>query len=152
MAITIHPPRTIHLAGDIVIVDEFPAGEEITPGHLIEKYNDGGAIKWRKHATSTEAGTNAVALDRPENNYGIDTVYAAGHTVKAGIFNNGGVFYGLIASGQDISKVEALQSAGGGTVKSATATTAAAGVYKMQSLDAPGAVTVSTRIRVEFIQ
>lgn len=151
MAITFQPPRTIHLAGPITLVDEFLAGESITPGHLVEMYDASGTMKWRKHASATEMLSLAVALDRPENNFTIDTAIAAGETLKAAYFTTGSVFYGLIASGQNISKGEFLQSAGDGTLKTATATTAAANVARMQSLDAPGAVTALTRIRVQFV-
>lgn len=152
MAITKRDPNTVYLAGPITRVDEFPAGEAITPGHLIELYDDSGTMKWRKHATSTEQVTLAVALEQGHFNLGVDDAYAAGDQVVAGILCPGSTFWGLIASGQDISSAELMQSAGAGLLKAATATTAAANVAKFQSLDNPGAVTELTRLRVQVIQ
>jgi hypothetical protein len=152
MAITPRAPNTIHLSGPIHLVVDVPAGEAITPGHLIEMYLDGSTTKWRKNASATEIAAHAVALEQIEFNKTIDDDYVAGDLVRAGFLGVGAVFYPLIASGQDIVKCELLQSAGDGTMKAATATTADAGLGEFQALDGPGAVTALTRLRVQVIK
>lgn len=152
MAISLRAPNTIHLSGPITVVADVPAGEAITPGHQVEFYSDAGTLKVRKNASATEIAIHAVALEQIELNKTIDDAYAAGDLVKVGILGPGSVWYALIASGQNISMAELLQPAGDGTMKSATATTAAANLGKTQSLTEAGAVTALTRIRAQVIQ
>lgn len=157
MAISKRTPRTILLAPSkdkVVLVDEedFLASAAITPGMLVEMHDNSGATAWRPHDTDSEMVSVAVALDRPENNYTIDTDYAVGDMVPVAFLPPGAMFYGIIPSGQDISNAELLQSNGDGKLKAATATTATANTAKFQSLDNPGSVTVDTRIRVQVIQ
>jgi hypothetical protein len=151
MAITKKVPNTIHLAGPMTKVDEQVAGVAITPGYLVEMYDDSDVLKWRPNASATEQATMAVALERVELNDTIDTAYAVGDAVKVGFLAPGSVFYGLIPSGQDIAVGELLQSNGDGLLKTATATTATANVARFQSLDDTGAVTANTRLRVQVI-
>lgn len=151
MAIAAKAPNTIHLSGPCLIDMQYPAGEAITPGHLVELYNDSGTIKVRKHATSTEVVTHAVALDLPEWNKTVDDAYAIGDQVKIGFMCAGCTWWGLLPSGQNIAPAAFLQSNGAGTLKAATATTAAANVAKFQALENIGAITVLTRVRVQVI-
>ena len=152
MAITKLNPNTIHLAGPKVLVDDLVAGGAITPGFLVEMYDDSGANKWRANASATEICAVAVALDRPELNKGIDDAYAAGDLVAVAFLAPGSVFYGLIPSGQDIANGDLLQSNGDGKLKAATATTQDAALGRFQALDNPGSVTADTRLRVQVIQ
>ena len=152
MAITKRAPTSIVVFGDCSHpVNDLAAGEDITPGHLVEMYDDGGVNKWRKHATSTEQVTLAVALEQGEMNKGIDYVYAAGDLCKVWFLKPGDVWYGIIPSGQTVANSAFLQSNGGGTAKAATATTAAANVARFQSLDNLGAVNALTRCRIQVI-
>jgi hypothetical protein len=152
MSITKINPRTIHLAGPCTKVDDIAAGGAVTPGMLVEVYDDSGTNKWRANASATEIAALAVALDRPELNDGIDDAYAADDLCKVGFLAPGSVFYGLIPSGQDISNGALLQSNGDGKLKAATATTQSAGLGRFQSLDNVGAVVVDTRLRIQVIQ
>lgn len=147
-------PRTVHLAGPLVELDDFDheASATIKPGHVIEMHDSSGVTKWRPHDTSTEIVTLAVALDRPELNKGLSDNYSSGDVVKAGFLAPGSVFYGLIPSGQNISNGEFLQSNGDGTLVTASATTQDAALAKFQSLDNPGSVSSETRLRVQVIQ
>jgi hypothetical protein len=129
----------------------FEATEAITPGHLVELVDSGSENKWQKHATAANVQPRTVAIDQSWNDLGVDDAYAAGDAVAVAHMFVGCVFWGLISSGQDISNGEHLQSAGDGTLKSATASTAAANVAHYISLDNPGSVTVSTRIRAMVI-
>lgn len=152
MAISKRNPTAICVFGDCSHpVNDLAAGEAITPGHLVEMYDDGGVNKWRKHATSTEQVTLAVAMEQGEMNKGVDDTCAAGDLAKVWFLKPGDVFWGLIPSGQTIANAAKLQSNGGGTLKAATATTAAANVARFQSLDNLGAVTTLTRCRIQVI-
>ena len=154
MAITKHGPNTIHLGGPIWEDNdtEDVASEVITPGHLVELFDDSGTGKWRKHGTATEVASMAVALNDSMNNKGIDDTYAIGDVVRVGWLNAGSTFFGLIPSGQNIQKGELLQSNGDGLLVVASLTTAAANLAKFQSVNADtGAVVVATRVRVRVI-
>lgn len=153
MAITKLNPFTIHLGGSLVVLDdrEFPASAAITPGMLVEMFDDAGDPKYRPHSADTRQVSLSVALSRDEFNNTIDDPYAIGETVKVGFMSAGTTFYGILPSGQDIAKGDLLQSNGDGKLKIATAETAAANVARFQSLGAPGAVVVDTRIRVQVI-
>lgn len=156
MAITRYDPNTIllHPVGnyhaEMRIENSIPASEAITPGHLVEQHDSSG-IKWRKNASATEYPTVAVALEFGMMNRGVDDDYAEGESPLVAFLRSGDIWWGLIASGQDITYSEYLQPAGDGTLKSATATTAAANLARFQSLDNPGAVTTLTRIRVQVV-
>lgn len=153
MPITKNNPNRIHLAGPIIIVsdDETNCGVAATPGMLAEMYDVSGVNKWRPNASATEIAALAVFLDSPESNKGIDDVYAIGATPKVGFMGPGCVFYGIVVSGQNIANCELLQSNGDGKFKSATATTADAGLGRFQALDNLGLVAADTRCRIQII-
>lgn len=151
MTLAARDPNTIWLGGPKVEENTYVAGEAITPGHLIELYNDGGTLKWRKNASATEIQAIAVALDQPELNKGVDDAYAAGDLVRAAFFAPGSKFWGLIASGQDIDPAELLKSAADGTLQTVGTSTADANLGHFQSLEDTGAVTALTRVRVQVI-
>lgn len=151
MTLTPRDPATILLAGNPVIVEDYDAGEAITPGHGVELYDVGGVLKVRKIASATEYAALCVALDRPLFGKGIDDAYAIGDRVRMAYLSPGCVFLGQIASGQNIADGALLQPAGDGTYKAATATTADANLGRLQSLDNPGAVTALTRLRLQVI-
>lgn len=157
MAITKRNPNTVHLGGPIVHIDDetYKASEAITPGEWCEFHDVGGEIKVRPHPTDSEQVPKLIALERLAQQSGDDAwdkAYASGDVVRLAFAQTGSKFWCLIKSGQDISKAEYMQSAGDGSLKTASATTATANVAKFQSLEAPGAVTETTRVRVQVIQ
>lgn len=153
MAITRRPPNKVHLSGDITKVNDLVAGEGgLFPGMLVEVKSDGGVAKVYKQSSATNVAGVMVLLDQPFLNQGMGGEILIGELVLYGIFPRGGVFWGLLASGQNIQMAEALQSAGDGYLKSATASTADAGVYICQSQDEIGAITEDTYVRAEVIR
>lgn len=150
--VLLHGPSILWDADQGDAVGTYRASAVITPGMIIELHDNSGVAAWRPNASATEQVSLAVALDRPENNDTIDTDYEIGDTIKAAWLSPGAVIFALIPSGQDIAIVDYLQSNGDGKLKEATATTATANVAKFQSLDAPGSVTIDTRLRVVVIQ
>lgn len=157
MAITPRAPNTILLydGGFAPVRDnEHVASGVITPGMIIEQVFDQAvaAPKYRANASATEIVSLIVAGEQSWMNLGVDDNYADGDLVDAIYLKPGSIIWGLVASGQNIQMSELLQSAGDGTLKTATATTADAGLAKFQSLDNLGAVTVLTRCRVQVIQ
>lgn len=160
MAITRRPPGTIYLGGGdgpggesgYTIVNEYTAGAAITPGMLIEKYDDAGTTKWRPHSAAADMQDWWVALEQSEMNLGVDDPYAIGDLVKAAKMQKGSFFWGIVASGQTIANLARLQSNGDGRTKAATATTAAANVAYLQALEALGGpLGAHTRCRLEVI-
>lgn len=151
MTITKPDPNTIHLGGPKLVVNDYNASAAITPGMLVELHNSSG-IKVRKNASATEMAAIAVALEQIEMNKTVDDDYAADDLVKMAFLGIGSTFWGLIASGQNIAPCALLQSAGDGTLKAASPTTAAGGVARFQSVeDETKNVTELTRIRVQVI-
>lgn len=158
MALTKRPPNTIFLGGGgpggeggLTYVNDIAAGAVITPGMVIETYDDNGVTKWRPHSTAAGVQSRAVALEQLMLNKGVDDNYAINDLVQAGILLAGSMFWGLIPSGQNISNQDYLQSNGDGYLKEATSSAAGDGVAAYKAHDTLGAVTVPTRCRVEVI-
>jgi hypothetical protein len=144
MSITKETPNVIHLAGHGPEVGDVPAGEAITPGHLIERYDAGsGVSKFRKHTATSLAG-NIYAKDAQMLNKGVDDAYASGDLVFAVVANPGDTIWALIASGQNIATGGDLESAGNGTLKAYSA-----GVKIATAIESVNAVVTPTRLRVE---
>ncbi len=134
--------KVIKLMGEPIQNEDDKAAEVITPGHLVNFDSSGDLIK---HATAAADHALTIAFEREEMGNGIDVNYAIGDTVKVGHFWPGQRFLGFIASGQNITKGNRMESAGNGTFR----VQAGSGVAKCRSLDTTGAVTVLTRIRLE---
>lgn len=159
MAVTRVAPRTIFLGGGQgpggegagVRVNDYVAGAVLTPGMLIETYDDSGVTKWRPHSSATNMRSTAICLERLMLGEGVDDTIPIDDLVEAMYLYPGVTFYGLLPSGADISNEEALQSNGDGYMKQATASTAAANVAWFKSKEEKGAVIVPTRVIVEVI-
>lgn len=145
MAITRYDPRTIWLGGRRVEVNDLAASEAITPGHLVDRFNNNGVIRWRKHATAAAACAPAVATEQSMLNKGVDDAYAANDLVEVSILEPGATAWMLIASGQTITAGQKLESAGNGTLRAF-----AAGVVLFSALENKTA-TATTRLRVEAV-
>lgn len=144
MSITRLDPNKIHLGGDITEIGDLAASEAITPGMLVERFNNSGTIRWRK-ATADLNGPGSVALDQSMLNKGVDDAYAANDLMQVGVLHKGATAWMLIASGQNITAGTLLGSAGGGTLKSG------ATVALFTALENKPTVLVTTRIRVEAL-
>ena len=146
MSITRSNPNTIFLGGDRTQIGDLAASETITPGHLVDRFNNGGIIRWRKQATTSIACAPAFATEQAMLNKGVDDTYAAGDLVEVSIGHKGAAIWALIASGQNIAAGQKLEAAGDGTLKAF-----AAGVVLASALENKPNVTVLTRIRVEVV-
>lgn len=146
MSITRYNPNTIFLGGDRTQIGDLAASEVITPGHLVDRFNAGGVIRWRKHATASIAVTRAVATEQAMLNKGVDDNYAAGDLMEVALLHQGAFAWMFIASGQNITAGQKLESAGDGTLKAF-----AAGVVLFSALENKPTVTSLTRIRAEVV-
>jgi hypothetical protein len=144
MSVTQNDPGTIHLGGDYTEEGTFAVSEAVTPGHLVERFNSGGVIRYRK-ATADIAGPPAVALNQSMLNKGVSDAYATGDLAQVGIGHKGSSWWMFIASGQNVAAGDLLGSAGGGTLKTG------ATVARFTALENKPTVTVLTRIRVEAL-
>lgn len=151
MALTIRDPNTIHLGGRVEKLNEHVAGVEITPGMEIEFYDDSGTMRLRPLASATQRPTSIIALEKSLHGKGVDDTYAVGELVLAAKFLPGSTFWGMTVSGQDVSAGEYMQPNGDGRHKVATSTAAGDGVAVYQALEALGAVTETTRLRIQVI-
>lgn len=106
--------RVIKLLGEPIQNEDSKAAEAITPGHLVDFDGSGNLIK---HANAGGFVSKAFALERQELGKGIDDAYAIGDYVKVGVFPPGTRVNAIIASGQNISKGNYLESAGDGTLR-----------------------------------
>lgn len=144
MSITQRDPNTIFLGGDRTQVNDLAASEAITPGMLVERFNNAGVIRWRK-ATTDIAGPPAVATEQMMMNKGVDDDYAIGDLMEVSVLHKGGTAWMFIASGQNVAAGDLLGSAGDGTLKTG------ATVARFTALENKPSVTVLTRLRVEAL-
>lgn len=147
MAITRLDPNTVFLGGERVIVNDLAASESITPGHLVDRWNNAGVIRWRKHATASVRIAPSVAVDHPMANKGVDDPYAVNDLVEVAVLSPGATAWMFIASGQNIAAGIKLESAGDGTLK----VYATAGGAMFSALENKPTVQVLTRLRVEAV-
>jgi hypothetical protein len=150
-------PNTIVLKGD-PLRKEALAGAALTPGDLIA-FSSGAVIR---HANS---GQNAAARFAVENDLigsGIADNYPSGDVVKFVLSRPGDEIYGLLASGQNVSQGDFLESDGSGCFQAYTnqsgqnvyvrAIVAAAAEDKDNSSgDADGPHDGATRIKLEVV-
>lgn len=142
--------RSVIAEGHPIVNERGVAGETIKPGYLVK-----GISTILKQTGTTGSVPKAVALERDELGQGVDNAhqtsftlsafYASGEPVKVGVFKSGERALGFVASGQNITEDDLLQSAGDGTY--------AEGATKpiARACETLGAVTVETALLVEFL-
>jgi hypothetical protein len=135
--------RTIKLLGEPIQNEDDKAAEAITPGHLVTFDGSGNLIK---HNSAGGICARAFAMEREEMGQDIDVDYAINDTVKVGVFHPGTRVNAFIASGQNLTKGNLLESAGNGTLR-----VRASGETLGRILETTGAVTTLTRVRVEVM-
>jgi hypothetical protein len=151
MSITRYNPNTIFLGGGDdrpIIINDVACSIAITPGMLIERFNNGGITRWRPSTTNGLAGPATVALDQPEVNKGVDDVYAIGDLVKAVAMRKGEAAWMLIPSGQNVAYGDHLGDNGSvvaGTLKTSPT------VPRFVALENKPTVSALTRLRVEAL-
>lgn len=133
--------RSIVLQGNPRYNEEGVAGAAITPGLLVKGV---GTIAVQS-GNGTKVPLN-VAVEREEIGDDIDVDYASGDTVKVASCYPGCVVLLWVASGQDITADDLLESVGDGYVEEV-----GSGVPIARALETLGAVTVATRLRAEVI-
>ena len=146
MTITRYAPNTVFLGGDRTQVNDVAASELIRPGQLIERFNNAGVQRWRKHSTAAAGGAAAVATNQSMLNLGIDDDYGVGDLVEASILHKGATAWMLLGTGQTVVFGDKLESAGNGTLVKA-----AAGVPMFVALEAITTTASVGRIRVEAL-
>lgn len=146
MSITRSNPNTIFLGGDRTQVNDLAASATITPGDLIERFNNGGVWRWRRQSTASVGVPMAVATDQSMLNKGVDDDYAANDLVEASILHKGATAWMFIASGQNIAFGNKLEASNDGTLKIFSA-----GVVLAIANETKATVSVKTRIRVEAV-
>ncbi len=154
MALAKLPPNTILLTGRerAYIIDKWPVIDTgAKPGHFVEKFNSGGTLAWRKVTSATNIPSKYILLEDDLHNKGLDDAYNSGDFPAVACLEVGMVVWALLPSGQDVTNGDYLQQNGDGTVKEATAVTAAANVAHYQALETLGAVTELTRLRLEIV-
>lgn len=142
--------RSIVLKGCPIVSEEGSATETIKPGYLVK-----GVSSVSKQTATTSSVPKAVALERDELGTGIDdsiqgsgtisASYASGDAVKVGVFKSGEEATMYVASGQNITEDDLLESAGNGTLAEGSTKPIA------RAMETLGAVTVETALRVQFL-
>jgi len=146
MSITRHDPNTVFLGGEATRVNDLATSETLTPGHLLERFNNGGITRVHKHDTAGGPGPALVCLEHSMVNDGVDDTYAANDLVEAAVLHAGATAWMFIASGQNIAFGDKLESAGDGTLRITNA-----GTTLFTALENKPNVAVQTRIRVEAV-
>lgn len=131
-----------------VVVNTIIAGVVITPGMVIETFNDSGVLKWRPVSSATDAPSFAVALNDSANNRGIDDDWAVGDLVIAKYFPPGTMFLGIVPDSQTIPFAARLQNDGTGKFIIASSNTAASGLARWKSERNLGTTSGDTRTLV----
>lgn len=155
MALAKLDPNTILLHGRdrAVIIDKWPLIDtDAKPGHFVEKFNSSGTLAWRKVTSATNMPSKFILLEDDLHNKTLDTAYTSGDFPAVACLDVGMTVWALVPSGQDITNGDFCQQNGDGTIKEATAVTAAANVAHYQALETLGAVTELTRLRLEIVQ
>lgn len=147
MAITRTNPNKILLSGgpDPVIINDLACSEAITPGMLVERFNNGGIIRFRK-STRTGLTSRQYALDMPMQNLGVDTASAANDLIEVVHARPGDTIWAFIASGANIAAGARLTDAGNGYLKAVGSDQPCA-----EALENVNATVTPTRIRVEVV-
>lgn len=146
MSITRLNPNCIFLGGNRVQVNDLAASEVITPGQLVERFNNGGIIRYRKNTIVTGNIPAAFATEHSMANKGVDDTYGVGDLVEVSICEPGAAVWAYIASGQNIVAGNQLQAVSGGTLAIYSS-----GSLVATSLENKPNVNVLTRIRVEVV-
>jgi len=148
MSITRLNPNTVFLGGEKQDVSDLACSIAVTPGMLVERFNNGGIIRWRPSTGNGTAKPAAVALDHSMANKGVDDNYAIGDLVEVALLSPGAAVWALIASGQNVSAGDLLGDGGSstpGTLKTSPT------VALFTALENKPTVTSLTRIRVEAL-
>ena len=142
--------RSIVVRGTPTVNEVGTASEAIKPGYLVK----GVSTIAKQTATTTGQPPCAFALERDELGRGIDdtyrgsadaAAYASGDVVKVGVFKKGEQLVAYVASGENITEDDQLESAGDGTLSEGTTKPIA------RALETLGAVTVETALLVEIL-
>jgi hypothetical protein len=147
--------NVITLRGTPIVDEQVPASAAITSGDLIEVHVSTG-LKLRRHATAAANAAAIFALNRDETGDEITVDYAASDRVKAAHYAPGMRVNAFIGSGQNLTGVEFLESAGDGTLRAlvtdaATDDTQRASVVARSLISTGGAVAVKTRHPVVIV-
>lgn len=146
MSITRYNPNTVFLGGERVQIGDLAASETIRPGHLVDRFNAAGVVRWRKHATASIAVAKAFATEQSMLNKSIDDDYAVGDLMEVSILAPGATAWAFLASGQTIVPGNKLESNGDGTLK-----IFGSGVVLFSALEAKVSTSPVTRLRVEAL-
>ncbi len=147
MSITRFPPNRVHLGGPLTVVNDLAASESITPGMLVERFNNAGIIRFRK-STLTDKANTIYALDHSLVNAGCDTAYAANDLVEVGIAVPGTAIWAWIGSGANIAAGAPLSDAGNGKLAATgSGVIVARALESVNNTAGPG----DSRIRVEVV-
>lgn len=149
MAVTQTDPGTIYLGGGVrTLVNDLATAEVLTPGMLVERFNNAGTVRWRKHSTAGGAAVRAVVQEAGMLNMGVSGSYAVNDLVEVGEGTPGSTWWMIIPSGQNIAAGQKLESNGDGKLRAL-----ASGVALYASLENKdnSVPVVDARIRVEQI-
>jgi hypothetical protein len=111
--------NTVVLKGDF-IRKEAKAGGTITPGMLIE---DDGSGNFQAHSTAAGTARKLFALENSMIGDAISDDYSSGDRTQAGLFYPGAEVFALLATGNNVSVGDALESDGSGALQKHSATT-----------------------------
>lgn len=137
--------RVIKLLGEPTQNEDHACDEVLLPGQLLERNTDGTCGKQSTAGVTTKIPL-LICLEREEMGQGVDGEYAVGDKVKMGDFPPGTRFSGYIASGQNLTRGQRVETNGTGGFRAL-----ASGFPLATCLEATGAITVATRVALEAL-
>jgi hypothetical protein len=149
MSITRLDPNVIFLGGDRTQINDVACSIAITPGMLVERFNNAGITRWRPATTNGLAGPAAVATDHAMANKGVNDVYNINDLVEVSILHKGATAWMFLASGSgNVVYGDFLGDNGSSTAGTLKLSPT---VPRFVALEAKSNINTLTRIRVEAI-
>lgn len=140
--------KIILRGSDNYIAREDIANAAITPGMICEfNAND----KLQKHATSGGFGAALIALEADYIGNGVTDAYAAGDRVPYADAAPGTIFWGHLASGQNVARGDSLMSNGAGCLTAKTSTNYVIAQADEDANATSGADATSLRFRARIV-
>jgi hypothetical protein len=139
--------NTIKVKDYTKINEEFTAAAAITPGMLVEETSAG---KVQAHSTAAGAAQLMIALEDELQGDEISDAYSSGDPVQVWVPRRGDMANMILASGEDVSIGDALESDGNGRLRAETSGNVQIVAYATEAVDLSDSGDTASRIIVRI--
>ncbi len=116
--------NTVKLKKYLDVIEEYPAGGAITPGHLIALGSNGKVVV---HGDAGENALQMFALEDELQGKGLNEAYAQDEPVQCWVAQRGEIVNAILTTSQTVVVGDWLESAGNGTLQKHVPNTDSAG-------------------------